>query len=54
MNAFPRSAELDALVDAYTRSLAAAGMSSGYPNDSVARSFFVRIGIPTWQQMTLA
>ena len=29
-------------------------MSSGYPNDSVARSFFVRIGIPTWQEMSLA
>jgi len=54
VNAFPRSAELDALVDAYTKSLAAAGMSSGYPNDSVARSFFVRIGIPTWQEMSLA
>ena len=53
MNAFPRSAELDALVGAYTQSLAAAGMSSGFPNDSVARSFFVRVGIPTWQQMTL-
>ena len=53
MNAFPRTAELDELVDAYTQSLAAAGMSSGFPNDSVARSFFVRVGIPTWQEMTL-
>jgi hypothetical protein len=44
MKAFARTAEIDALVDAYTASLAAAGLSSGYPNDSVARSFFVRVG----------
>ncbi len=54
MKAFARTAEIDALVDAYTASLAGAGLSSGYPNDSVARSFFVRVGIPTWQQMPLA
>ena len=54
MKAFARTAEIDALVDAYTGTLAAAGLSSGYPNDSVARSFFVRIGIPAWQQMPLA
>jgi site-specific recombinase XerD len=53
MKAFARTAELDALVDAYTQSLAAAGMSAGYPNDSVARSFFVRIGVATWQAMPL-
>ncbi|MCA1572915.1 MAG: hypothetical protein LC798_22020 [Chloroflexi bacterium] len=42
---------LDALVDAYTASLAAAGLSAGYPNDSVARSFFVNIGVPAWEAM---
>jgi integrase len=53
VKAFARTAELDAIVGAYTDSLAAAGLSSGYPNDSVARSFFVRIGVSTWETMTL-
>ena len=44
MKAFPRSAEIDALVDAYTGHWRPPGLSSGFPNDSVARSFFVRIG----------
>ncbi len=54
MKAFARTAELDAAVEAYTSSLAAAGMSAGYPNDSVARSFFVNIGVTAWEQMPLA
>ncbi|MDQ2845578.1 MAG: site-specific integrase [Actinomycetota bacterium] len=54
MKAFVRTAELDSLVDAYTRSLTAAGLSAGFPNDSVARSFFVHVGIASWQAMPLA
>ena len=54
MKAFARTPELDAAVEAYTDSLAAAGMSAGYPNDSVARSFFVNIGVTGWEAMTLA
>ena len=53
MKAFARTPELDALVNAYVGSLAAAGRSAGFPNDSVARSFFVHIGIPRWEQMSL-
>lgn len=54
MKAFARTPELDEAVEAYTSSLTAAGMSAGYPNDSVARSFFVNIGVPAWEAMTLA
>ncbi|MHB1534822.1 MAG: tyrosine-type recombinase/integrase [Acidimicrobiales bacterium] len=54
MKAFARTPELDAIVEAYTSSLAAAGMSAGYPNDSVARSFFVNIGIAAWEATPLA
>lgn len=54
MKAFARTSELDAAVDAYASSLADAGMSAGYPNDSVARSFFVNIGVPAWEAMSLA
>jgi hypothetical protein len=38
VKAFARTPELDAAVADYTGSLAAAGLSAGYPNDSVARS----------------
>jgi site-specific recombinase XerD len=54
VKAFARTPELDAAVDAYTTSLAAAGLSAGYPNDSVARSFFVNISISAWEEMPLA
>jgi integrase len=54
VKAFARTPQLDALVAAYTDSLVAAGLSAGYPNDSVARSFFVHIGISTWETMPLA
>lgn len=53
MKAFARTPELDAAVEAYTRSLEAAGMSGGYPNDSVARSFFVNFTIAGWEAMPL-
>jgi integrase len=53
MKAFAHTSELDALVGAYTQSLTAAGLSAGYPNDSVARGFFVHIGIAAWQAMPL-
>ncbi len=53
MKAFPRTPEVDALVDAYTASLTAAGLSARYPNDSVARSFFVHVGIGLWEQLSL-
>ncbi len=53
MKAFPRTPEVDALVGAYTASLTAAGLSARYPNDSVARSFFVHIGIGRWEQLSL-
>jgi len=54
MKAFARTTELDALVGAYTASLTAAGLSAGFPNDSVARSFLVHIGVATWQTMPLS
>jgi integrase len=54
VKAFARNLELDAAVVAYTSSLTAAGMSAGYPNDSVARSFFVNIGTTAWEAMPLS
>jgi site-specific recombinase XerD len=45
--------EIEALVDAYRDSLAAAGMFAAHPATSVARSFFARIGVAGWADLSL-
>jgi hypothetical protein len=54
MKAFARTPELDEFVDAYTASLRSTGLSGHFPADSVARSFFVKVGIERWECLSLA
>jgi len=49
-----RRADVEAMVAAYRADLVAAGMFAAHPVTSVARMFFIRIGVDGWARLPLA
>jgi hypothetical protein len=49
-----RRADVEAMVAAYRADLVAAGMFAAHPVTSVARTFFIRIGVDGWARLPLA
>ena len=49
-----RRADVEAMVATYRADLVAAGMFAAHPVTSVARMFFIRIGVDGWARLPLA
>ena len=49
-----RRADVEELVAAYRADLVAAGMFAAHPVTSVARMFFIRVGVDGWARLPLA